>query len=141
MMKVLRIIYLALIGLFIVSGVACNTANNNETAAEDKDVKGLEQTAGIEVVEASKVCMVNNMYMGGKEQIKIEADGKTYYGCCVNCINQIENNTNNVRIGKDPLTGEEVDKAKAFIVKKENDDLLYFASKENYEKYLEKQVQ
>src|SRR6185436_14654915 len=35
-------------------------------------------------VEPKTVCMVNEQAMG-KDQIPVEVDGKTYYGCCEMC--------------------------------------------------------
>ena len=127
-------IFFITIAILITS---CNT--NNETSTESsQDTVTSGITNEYQPVDAKYVCMVNDQFMGGKEQISIEAEGKTYYGCCDNCIDKIKNNVKNVRYAKDPLTGEQVDKASAFIVKEADDDLLYFASEENYKQYLEK---
>ena len=64
-------------------------------------------------ISSNLVCMVNNAYMG-KEQIPVEFEGKTYYGCCNMCVDKINNNRE-VRYAIDPVTGREVDKATAFI--------------------------
>ncbi len=83
------------------------------------------------------VCMVNNAYMGGKKQFPVEFENKMYYGCCEMCVKTIQNQRE-VRYATDPVTGEEVDKSKAFIALKPgsaNGDVLYFASEENYSKY------
>ncbi|PVY43689.1 hypothetical protein C8E01_10145 [Pontibacter virosus] len=83
------------------------------------------------------VCMVNNAYMGGKKQFPVEFEDKMYYGCCEMCVKTIQNERQ-VRYAADPVTGEEVDKSKAFIALKPgsaNGEVLYFASEENYKKY------
>ncbi len=89
-------------------------------------------------VKTSYVCFVNNKYMG-KEQIPVEVGGETYYGCCKGCVGNLKSNRK-VRFAKDPLTGKEVDKAKAYIVTqgKGSKAVFYFKNKENYEKYKKK---
>jgi len=126
-------IYFITIAILMTS---CDT--NNETSTESApESETSAKEIQLQPVEAKYVCMVNDQFMGGKEQILIEAEGKKYYGCCDNCIDKIKNNVNNVRSAKDPLTGEQVDKASAFIVKEADDDLLYFASEANYKQFLE----
>jgi YHS domain-containing protein len=82
--------------------------------------------------------MMNNKYFA-KEQIPVEANGKTYYGCCQGCAANLKSN-DSIRHTADPLTGEDVDKADAYIVLKPDgsDAVLYFKSAENYLKYIEK---
>ncbi|WP_461488550.1 hypothetical protein [Pontibacter sp. HJ8] len=84
------------------------------------------------------VCMVNNAYMG-KKQFPVAFEDKMYYGCCEMCVKTIQNQRE-VRVAVDPVTGEEVDKSLAFIALKPggaNGDVLYFASEENYTKYMQ----
>ncbi|GGG18585.1 hypothetical protein [Pontibacter amylolyticus] len=84
------------------------------------------------------VCMVNNAYMG-KKQFPVPFENKMYYGCCEMCVNTIQQQRK-VRHAVDPVTGEEVDKSLAFIALKPggaNGDVLYFASEENYRKYMQ----
>lgn len=92
-----------------------------------------------EQVPNELVCMVNDAFMG-IEQIPVEADGKTYYGCCQMCVTKIKENQDNVRYGIDPLTQEKVDKSEAFITLKSGKGkaVLYFASEKNMKAYLEK---
>ncbi len=84
------------------------------------------------------VCMVNNAYMGGKKQLPVQYENKTYYGCCNMCVNRI-NTDRSVRFGQDPLTRKEVDKALAYITLKPGsaDEVLYFESEENAKAYLQ----
>ena len=81
------------------------------------------------------VCMANNTYMG-KKQIPVLIGGKIYYCCCKKCIDTLKNG-DTFRYAKDPYSGEKVDKATAFIVKryKISDEVSYFASKENFISY------
>jgi YHS domain-containing protein len=85
-------------------------------------------------VKSSFVCFVNNRYMG-KEQIPVEVNGKTYYGCCQGCVGNLQNNRK-VRYAIDPYTNKEVDKALAYIVVKPgSSEVWYFESEKNYSSY------
>jgi len=88
-------------------------------------------------LEAKKVCFVNNQFMGA-DQIPVEVDGKIYYGCCEGCIDKLKKNLNEVRFAVDPLTGEKVDKALAYIVRKKHGGIavLYFATEKNYKEFI-----
>lgn len=90
-----------------------------------------------EIVPNEKVCMVNDRFMG-VSQIPIKANGITYYGCCQNCVEKIQQNLNGVRYSKDPVSGEEVDKAKAVIVQnKEDGTVKYFESEASAKGFME----
>jgi YHS domain-containing protein len=84
------------------------------------------------------VCMVNDAFMG-VEQIPVEAEGKTYYGCCQMCVTKIKENQDNVRYATDPYTKEKVDKSEAFITLKTDKGkaVLYFASENNMKAFFE----
>ncbi len=87
-------------------------------------------------LQTELVCMVNDAFMGIK-QFPVPVGDKMYFGCCEQCVDKIKNNRQ-FRYAKDPLTGEEVDKALAFIVVKSEKDrsVHYFKSKDNCDKFL-----
>lgn len=87
-------------------------------------------------VEAKKVCMVNNQAFA-KDQIPVQVDGKTYYGCCEMCKERLSKDAD-ARTGVDPVTGKKVDKATAVIVAQTDDSVLYFESEETLAKYQQK---
>ena len=76
----------------------------------------------------SHVCMVNDRYMGS-EQIPVNVDGKTYYGCCAGCKDKLQTQ-NTARTALDPVTGKPVDKATAVIARTETGKVMYFESAE-----------
>lgn len=88
--------------------------------------------------EANKVCMVTDKYMGS-EQIPVLVEGKTYYGCCAGCASKLKENQKNVRFSKDLLTGEEVDKATAYIAYSTDgsNNVFYFRSDKTYQQYVD----
>ena len=84
-------------------------------------------------VDAIKVCMVNDALFQ-KDQIPVEVEGKTYYGCCEMCKNRLAQDEA-IRYSVDPVTGEKVDKATAVFGALADGTVLYFESDETFEKY------
>ncbi len=84
-------------------------------------------------VETKTVCMVNEQAMG-KDQIPVEVDGKTYYGCCEMCKKALANNADK-RVAVDPVSGKQVDKATAVIAAQEDGRVFYFENDENLKTY------
>tara|TARA_R110002049_G_scaffold116099_1_gene268408 strand:+ start:7134 stop:7568 length:435 start_codon:yes stop_codon:yes gene_type:complete len=133
---------LALIVVVAFSIVACNSKpkqdNTKETAVVAPQTETQQETqqdyqVGSQVPN-ELVCMVNDAYMS-KPQIPVPVNGKTYYGCCQMCVGTLNNNET-ARTGIDPLSKKPVDKTEAYIVlMKEEGDVAYFESKENYLKY------
>ncbi|MFQ5480355.1 MAG: hypothetical protein ACE5DW_03665 [Thermodesulfobacteriota bacterium] len=77
-------------------------------------------------VDPSIVCMVNDNVMG-KPQIPVLVGGKTYYGCCQNCVKTL-NEDSAMRAAQDPFSGKMVDKSSAFIIEGPDGEALYFES-------------
>jgi len=84
-------------------------------------------------VETKKVCMINEHNMD-KDQVPVEIDGKTYYGCCEMCKKALAENPEK-RVATDPVTGKQVDKATAVIAAQEDGRVFYFESDETLAKY------
>lgn len=85
-------------------------------------------------VETSRVCMINNEVMA-KPQIPVKVDNKTYYGCCEMCAGTLKKDRK-ARFAIDPVSGKEVDKAKAVIGAKPNGQVLYFESEATFQKFM-----
>ena len=83
-------------------------------------------------VDPKTVCMVNEMAMG-KEQIPVEVDGKTYYGCCEMCKTALAKDASK-RTAVDPISGKQVDKATAVIGAQADGRVFYFETEENLKK-------
>jgi YHS domain-containing protein len=84
-------------------------------------------------VEAKFVCMMNNAVFD-KEQMAIEVEGKTYYGCCSMCKERLQKDVS-ARQAVDPVSGKTVDKASAVIGADTNGMVYYFENDENFKKY------
>lgn len=84
-------------------------------------------------VEPQYICMVNNAAFD-KEQIAVEVDGKTYYGCCSMCEARLKKDAS-LRMAVDPVTNVEVDKASAVIGEDQNGNVYYFENEENFTNY------
>lgn len=90
--------------------------------------------AAVEVVtDPSKVCMMNDRFMG-VPQIPVVVEGKTYYGCCAMCKDRLANDAS-TRTASDPVTGRSVDKAKAVIARRPDGSVLYFESTQTARRY------
>ena len=84
-------------------------------------------------VETKTVCMINEHAMG-KDQIPVEIEGQTYYGCCEMCKKALAADASK-RVAVDPVSGKQVDKATAVIAKQEDGRVFYFESDETLAKY------
>jgi YHS domain-containing protein len=84
-------------------------------------------------VETKYVCMINNQKFN-KEQIAIEVEGQTYYGCCEMCKEKLKKDKAS-RWATDPVSGKKVDKAKAVIGVDTDGKAFYFENVENMKKF------
>lgn len=89
----------------------------------------------LERVPLEHVCMVNDTYFA-RDQIPVEVEGRTYYGCCQGCKARLQQDES-IRHAVDPVTGDEVDKATAIVAARADGSVLYFESEESLERYLE----
>lgn len=87
----------------------------------------------LERVEPVRVCMVNNTVFP-RDQIPVEVDGKTYFGCCEMCKGRLAKDAA-VRTATDPVSGKPVDKATAVIGAGPDGKVQYFESEETFAKY------
>ena len=85
------------------------------------------------VSKPSQVCMVNDRFMS-VEQIPVEVEGKTYYGCCAMCKERLAKDKA-VRAAKDPVSGATVDKARAVMARTPSGEIVYFENDKNLETY------
>jgi YHS domain-containing protein len=93
----------------------------------------VKPTGVLTKVEPKTVCMINEQAMG-KDQIPVEVEGKTYYGCCEMCKKALAENASK-RFAVDPVTGKQVDKAKAVIASQQDGRVFYFESDATLAKY------
>ena len=125
---------LSLLALSFVIGLSACESSSTSTSAPAPVVEAAQLPAGFErVADASQVCMVNDQYMG-KPQIPIAVEGRTYYGCCPMCKDRLAQQPAS-RIGKDPVTGNNVDKAVALMVKDASGKILYFENEDSLRRY------
>lgn len=108
-----------LVALFVVGAASL-------VAAEAESVT-------LKKVEAKKVCMINERVFE-KDQIPVEVNGKTYYGCCEMCKTTLAQNADK-RVAVDPVTGKKVDKATAVIAANADGEVFYFENLESLNYY------
>lgn len=131
--------YYSTVGLviFLLALISCNSGGGNaKNNVSSPSIKFSD--SAITKLSNSQVCMVNNRFMKA-EQIAVPLNSKTYYGCCEGCVKTL-NEDSTSRFISDPLSGEQVDKAIAFIVGKpgSTEDVLYFKSETNAKEYFNK---
>lgn len=102
-------------------------------AADAAPAEAPAAEAALQVVANHEVCMVNDTFFA-RDQIPVEVEGQTYYGCCAACKQRLAEDEA-IRYAVDPATGERVDKATATIAARPDGSVLYFASDENLAKY------
>lgn len=120
-----RIVWQAKVSLVILLGVLALVSYSE---AEAKRAEARAKT-----VDPSTVCMVNDEVMG-KAQIRVEHEGRTYYGCCEGCVKTLKTERT-ARYARDPVTGKEVDKAGAVIIEGAAGEALYFESIDTASRY------
>jgi len=138
-MKTNRCLSFAL-ALFLTALISCSSGSNN--AANDKNniaapITIFSDTA-ITKLPNKQVCMINNRFMNS-DQIAVSIDNRIYYGCCEGCVKALKDDST-THYTADPLSGEQVDKAIAFIIGKpgSKEDVLYFKTETNAREYFAK---
>ena len=116
----MRLILSALLMIFIAAPASSQTS------------KSMPSTM-LNPVETEYVCMVNDTVFDNP-QIPVEVNGKTYYGCCMGCVSNLQNNIA-VRYSVDPVSGNQVDKATATIGAAPDKTVKYFENLENLNSY------
>lgn len=92
-----------------------------------------QQSSVLSEVDPKYVCMITDQEFA-REQIPVEVEGKTYYGCCEMCKGKLKNSPQS-RVATDPITGNNVDKAEAVIGAAPDGKVFYFESEENLTQY------
>ena len=140
--KILGLLLLILLLAAAGAGIAFQVNNSGSgqagplTRLEPVQSEAPQSTGLRKVDDVKKVCMVNNQVMG-KDQIPVEVEGKTYYGCCEMCKERIAKDPA-VRYSIDPVSGVRIDKATAVIGARPDGTTLYFESEANLETYSSK---
>jgi len=80
-----------------------------------------------------RVCMVTNKAFAD-DQIAVEVEGKTYYGCCEMCKGRLTSDAK-LRSAVDPVSQKPVDKADAVIAADSKGKVFYFENDENLAAY------
>lgn len=84
-------------------------------------------------VEPRRVCMVNDRVYD-RDQIPVEIEGRTYFGCCEMCKERLSRDPS-VREAIDPVTGRRVDKARAVVAADAEGRVRYFESEESLARF------
>ncbi len=118
------------VSLFLVVTVLFSEAGAQGSKKIDTDKTTLP---ALSEVESKYVCMINDQLFN-KEQIPVEVEGKTYYGCCKMCEATLKNDPNS-RESIDPVSNRKVDKAESVIGATQNGSVYYFESETNLQTF------
>jgi YHS domain-containing protein len=98
------------------------------------DTPATQPSGKLTKVESPKrVCMVTNKTFAD-DQIAVEVEGKTYYGCCEMCKGRLTSDAK-LRSAVDPVSQKPVDKADAVIAADSKGKVFYFENDENLASY------
>ena len=130
-----RIYYAAILAIAALAGLVFYVHPGSVPVYAASYKGGVEKgsAALVRKVEAKKVCMINDQYLE-RDQIPIEVDGKTYYGCCPMCKARLKNDPS-TRYAVDPVSGKKVDKALAVIGVTPDGTAYYFENEGNLERF------
>jgi len=88
---------------------------------------------GVKQVGSKHICFITKKRF--ERNLKsVNVEGKTYYGCCDDCLAKLTNDPAS-RKDVDPVSGKEVDKATAFIGMDKDGNVYFFESQENLKKF------
>ncbi len=91
------------------------------------------KSGGLQRVDPKYVCFINK-HKFDKEQLPVEVDGKTYYGCCDMCKSKLKSDPAS-RYDTDPVSGKRVNKADAVIGADANGKIYFFENEEDLKKF------
>lgn len=128
-----HIVFIVALGVSACSRENAQPAEAPATATQTTQASASLPAGWTRVTDVSQVCMVNDQFMG-KPQIPVEVEGRTYYGCCAMCKDKLTQQPA-ARLARDPVTGEDVDKAKAVILQDAAGKVLYFANEDTLRRY------
>lgn len=94
--------------------------------------------AALQRVPLDRVCMVNDKVFP-TPQIPVQVGAKTYFGCCEMCESRLANDEA-VRMARDPVSLNAVDKAQAVVGARRDGRVVYFESEETLAAYREEPV-
>lgn len=106
----------------------------SQAGAQDSENSHIDNTAPtLSEVESKYVCMINDQIYN-KEQIPVEVEGKTYYGCCKMCEAKLKSDPDS-RESIDPVSNKKVDKAQSVIGAAPDGSVYYFENKTNLQEF------
>lgn len=122
-------------GAFIWMGVAVYHELTTEKKMQDQYVASLPNLT--DTIDHSKICMVDDVYQGDYPTLPVAVNSKTYYGCSQKAIRDLTTN-DSLQFAIDPVSKNKIDKATAIIMihPKKDGKVMYFGSKQTYNKYL-----
>ncbi len=128
---------ISITGLLGLSLILVITVFFSQAWAQDSKKSDFDKTTpSLSEVESKYVCMINDQIYN-KEQIPVEVEGKTYYGCCKMCEAKLKSDPNS-RESIDPVSNKKVDKALSVIGATQDGNVYYFENETNLKEFSDK---
>ncbi len=93
----------------------------------------LAASDGVKQVGAKHICFINHKRFD-RTLKSVEVNGKTYYGCCNDCLAKLKDDAES-RMAVDPVSGAKIDKADAVIGMDKNGNVYFFENMLNLHKF------
>ena len=87
----------------------------------------------VKQVNPKNICFMNKTRFQ-RSLPSVKVDGKTYYGCCSDCLDTLKSSPE-ARVAIDPVSGNKIDKADALIGVDKNGKVYFFENRENMRKF------
>lgn len=88
---------------------------------------------GLKKVDSKFVCFITKKHFGSA-QTAVNVEGKTYYSCCQMCTDKLKSDPAS-RMAKDPVSGKEIDMAKAVIGVDKDGNAYFFENADNLKQF------
>lgn len=121
-------------GIFVFSAIAIYFKEMHNSDQKEKYLNNLPSIA--DTISHANVCMEDDLY-SSNTRTPVLIMNKTYYGCNKKAIKYLSTNES-LRFAIDPVNKATIDKATAIISlhPERNGKVIYFGSKQTYDRYL-----
>jgi YHS domain-containing protein len=89
--------------------------------------------SGLKKVDSKFVCFITKKHFSSP-QTAVNVDGKTYYSCCQMCTDKLKSDPAS-RMATDPVSGKQVDMAKAVVGIDKDGNAFFFENAANLKAY------
>lgn len=132
--RAVPVLFTILLGVLFAIPAVAQADKSTKPGMGMGDAPATQPSGKLTKVDSPKrVCMVTNKAFPD-DQIPVDVEGKTYYGCCEMCKGRLTSDAK-LRTAVDPVSQKTVDKADAVIAADSRGKVFYFENEENLAAY------